>query len=384
MPVRVAATATARIAIESAARRTLKHRLAGWGRAADPTSIAPHPPLSLLARPENRRDVTPAPRILRPDPRVSARLHCTGEIEEAIGSVIAPLYRSLGELEHDPEDDTGDGSGDGCVHLWMFRDRRHIETEHLELHVHGPSVLEAEIRDRISRAWKADAPDHELVWISYRPSDVIFGGPPFQEDEGFRDGFTRALAIAGRRIAETFHSASEPLPFGRRQVVLWGLVLTGLQALALSAEQRSSYLRYHRDWLMRFPLMQQPDRDERMARLREHFDRRVAAMEGALESLRSAMGEPPEAGAEPAVPADADESERRWFQAIRTVHRVVLPLREGWDPRLDPWAERPEHAPLFKLFHIAANPLGLTLPEEAFTYHLLLRATALEMDSSAP
>lgn len=311
--------------------------------------------------------------MLQPDPQVSARLQHAGEIEVAVGRRIAPLYRSLGQLE----DPTGGGSR---LRLWIFRNRRENETEHLEVHVHGPSDLEAKIRDLISEAWKVDTPGHDLVWIPYRPSDLIFGGPPFQDDDEFRDGFTRALAIAGRRIAGTFESATEPLPFGRRQVVLWGLVLTGLRALSFSADHRSSYLRYHRDWLMRFPLLRQSDRDERMARLREHFDRRVGAMEGVLQSLRSAMGEPPDAGAESAPPEDADEFEREWFQAICSLHRVVLPLCEGWDPRQDPWAERPEHAPFFKVFHIAANPLGLTLPEEAFTYHLLLRAAELETD----
>lgn len=291
--------------------------------------------------------------------------------------MVAPLYRTLDQLGRDPGNELGDGTG---LHLWMYRNRRRVE--HLELHVHGPEALEAEIRDRISGACEPDPPasDHGLAWIPYRPSHLIFGGPPFQEDDGFRDAFTRGLALAGRRIAETVEAAGEPLAFGRRQVVLWGLVIPGLQALAFSAGDRSSYLRYHRDWLMRFPLMQLRDRDERVARLRDHFDQRVSRMEGALESLRSAMGAPPAAGTEPAPPEDADDSERRWFRSIRTLEQRVLPLCDQWDPQLDPWAERPEFAPFFKLFHIAANPLGLTLPEEAFAYHLLLRAAALETD----
>lgn len=339
----------------------------------------------------------PSPRTVRPDPRVSAHLHCTGEIEEAIRLVVAPLHRALDELGDDPTDDRQDGGG---PRLWMFRNHRPVE--HLELHVHGPAALEAEIRDHISEACEAffstrpaaadpeaeaarDAPppDRGLLWAPYRPSHVVFGGPPFQEDDGFRDGFTRGLAVAGRKIAETFEAAGEPLSFGRRQVVLWGLVIPGLQALALSAADRRSYLRYHRDWLMRFPLMQQPDRDERMARLREHFDQRATRMEDALASLRSAMGEPPAEGTEPGAPEDADESERGWFQSIRTLDRRVVPLCDRWDPEQDPWAERPRFAPFFKLFHIAANPLGLTLPEEAFTYHLLLRAVAPEPGSGA-
>ena len=45
------------------------------------------------------------------------------------------------------------------------------------------------------------------------------------------------------------------------------------------------------------------------------------------------------------------------------------------DDRLDPFAEDAAFNPLFKALHGLANQLGLKWLDEAYSYHLLLRAT---------
>lgn len=319
--------------------------------------------------------------ILPPEPAWSASLYCEGQLEEALREVLIPFRRTLAEAE-----------GEEPWGFWYLRYGR--GGEHLKLRFHGQESRarqarqalvaaaehylrsyhprpEAENRER-SQIPAIDAedelaathPDGSLLWTQYRRSHVTFGGPPLLQDDDYIAAMVRCLvASSDATLALVEQTSPEALTFARRHNTLLRRALDGLAALGLEPKRVRAYLTYHRNWLLRYVVIMGQGRPETAGNLLSRFNQRVNRMgEGreilwrATEPLRQPCGE--ERGGEATAPLEA---------LVALLEAAPFPTG-----RLDPFTEDPIFPPLFKLFHNAANQLGIGLPDEAYLYHSVL------------
>lgn len=316
---------------------------------------------------------------------MTANLYCEGLQDAALHGALAPFGARL--RAGDPE---------RAGFLWIVRYPK--GGEHLKVRIHAPAEREACLRDLLREtvdAWlatlpPADAerprqdapglpaidpedetdspwPDRSLVWTRYRRSHVSLGGAPFLADDGSVARLTSCLGagcavVLDALVPDSAGRVSDSL----RQTTLLQLLIGGLAAVGFGADERATYLAYHRDWLVRFSLKGGGDA-EKTRELLARFDQRAEQMGDALRALRdaaeSAWGAPP----------DRDD---RWQQALAELAGYVARFRGDPACRLDPFSEDPVFTPVFKVFHGTANQLGLGMLPEALTCHLLLRATA--------
>lgn len=329
-----------------------------------------------------------------PDPVLTANIYCSGGLDAVISGVAAPFWRAV--REHDP---------DGACYLWLLRYGRC--GEHLKIRLHGPrsgralfASLLANLADAFLSTRKppdgplrstdfaspidaedqaeADYLDRTFLWTEYRRSPVSLAGKPFILDDGYSAALTRCHGEACQEVIRAVAPyASGDLPQKLRQTTLLKLLVSGLAALGYSQQICLAYLAYHRDWLLRYlqarsnaELLQPGDFTEVLV----HFERRLGSMHPALVALgqtadhafHAAIGE--------------DPLYLAWQEAIQALHANVVGFRDSPDYHLDSFAADPTFVPIFKVFHGAANQLGLTLPDEAFLHHLLRASISLSAD----
>lgn len=324
------------------------------------------------------------------DPVATASLYCSGYLDEVIYSVVRPVWRDL--REHCPEP--------GC-RLWLLRYGR--GGEHLKVRLHGPerirplfeTLLEhtaqayftrpAASTERVTRAkWKSsppideedrtqeDHPDRILLWTTYHRSSVCLGGSLFLEDSHYVGLMTAALACGCEAMLTALDtSVTEGFTPSLRRSTLLGCLLAGTAGLDLGEDERTSYLAYHRDWLLRSASLQSRNRPgELLDRLDGQIDRSGAP----LEPLRKrALGQWLEEKTTEPGPETPQVSLRR---AVADLASYVRPFRGDPDYQMDPFSCNPIFTAGFKVLHGIANQLGLDLLNEALTYQLVLRATA--------
>lgn len=326
-----------------------------------------------------------------PDPVVTGSLYCSGCLDEVLLGVMVPFREALRKL------------GDEEVpYLWCVRYSR--GGEHLKVRVHAPPDRENAAREELERMaadflaaagpppegverrvrhdaipideedrTKTGPPDRTFLLTHYQKSPVSLGGEPFLSDDGYRARMTVCLARGCDQVLAAMAGQGQKLSHPHRQRLLFRAVLTGLGALLLPADQAASYLIYHRDWLIRFPLLRQGGNEEQANALLADLDRQADRAEPTLAVLRSA--------AEPMWKGEAADSaisplDAAWGRSLADLREHVATLCREPDSRLDPFAEDPTFNPLFKAFHGLANQLGLKWLDEAYAYHLLLRAAA--------
>lgn len=316
---------------------------------------------------------------------MTANLYCEALQDAALHGALAPVGARL--RTSDP---------DRAGFLWIVRYPR--GGEHLKVRIHAPAEQEACLREMLREAvdsWVAtlppavpeqprkDAPglpaidpedeasapwpDRSLVWTRYRRSHVSLGGGPFLTDDSYVARLTSCLGAGCVVVLD----ALAPAPSGRvsdglRQTTLLQLLIGGLAVMGFDAEERATYLAYHRDWLLRFSLKGGADA-ARTQEMLARFDQRAEQMGDALGALGEA--------AESAWGATPDR-EDRWQQALAELAVYVARFRGDPAYRLDPFTEDPVFPAVFKVFHGTANQLGLGMLPEALTHHLLLRATS--------
>jgi hypothetical protein len=322
---------------------------------------------------------------VHPDPVVTGSLYCSGALDQALLALV-PFRAFLREL--------GD---DELPYLWCVRYAR--GGEHLKVRVHGPADVEAAVRERlgktaedflaalgprpegVERRVRQDAfpidredrldegpPDRSFLFTHYEKSHVSLGGQPFLGDEGYRARMTACLARGCDQVLLALADQGQPLSHGQRQRVVFRAVLTGLAALSLPPSQAAAYLAYHRDWLIRFPLLRDGSGEERANGLLADLDRKAGAAEQTVTALRGV--------AEQLWRDPVAARESGWGRALAGLRQYVAGLCSEPDDRLDPFAEDPTFNPIFKALHGLANHLGLKWVDEAYAYHLLLRAAA--------
>jgi len=312
---------------------------------------------------------------MKPDPEWSANLYCAGRLEVVIRQVLVPLWHDL--TATDPL----------AVHsLWFLRYT--CLGEHIKLRLHGEARLASRARDLLSgyaqtcfanlepiertpddrhrppmdledRAPGTHA-DRDLIWTTYQRSAIVFGHKPLLSDDGYIDRFLACLRSGSALTLTAFTSATgESIPHRHRQATLLKLIAAGHAALFSPAE-RSAYAAYHRDWLIRYPLL---SRGARMEGVREVFSR--------FEAESSRLGAFTQDVLRRAVHSQESDGMSDWQRSLRELRDYLACFR--MDPAYwpDPYVEGPLFPCLFKLFHCLANQLGITPLNEGLAHHLV-------------
>lgn len=322
------------------------------------------------------------------DPVLSANVYANGRLDDLLLRCIADFWSGVRERHTDVDS-----------FLWFVRYRR--GGEHLKLRIHGPAALSSIYAEQLAAACQryfaslppdeeaesaepsrrgnyeippidpedqvtSDYPDRSLITTTYERSYVSLGGSPLLNDDLYVSRLTRFLGLSAERIlAELKLDQQGQVPHKQRQTRLLKTVIGALAGLDWNATRRLDYLKYHRDWLLRFSLLKALDRTQRSQELLERFATQTEAMsssKGPIErTLQKFWDRREEVDADPLgspLRALADYLER--FRGIR-------------DYDLDPFTNEPGFPGIFKALHGAANQLGLNMIDEAFTYHLLLQ-----------
>lgn len=322
------------------------------------------------------------PSLPAPDPALSANLYCAGRLDEVIHGCVAPFWREARA---------------GGARLRLARYLR--GGEHLKIRIHAPEEASADLHAALEGAAQSflaalgpapapderrrDAsppidledeapdnhPDRQFLWTHYRRSHVELGDRPFLDD----DAYVARMALCHAEAAEKVLAALQPdaqgsVPFRARQNTLLKAVVVAVASLGWGPEQRSDYLAYHRNWLLRFVLGQGRQGPELGAELVGRLDVGVKKLGPALDAYRKLTDAHFGVAAEPG-PEGPDAS---WRAAIRALDRHLAPFAGKPGYQIDPFAPHPTFPALFKVLHGLGNQLGLKPSDEAFAHHLLL------------
>lgn len=318
------------------------------------------------------------------DPLLTANVYAAGHLDALLAQSIVPFWRGVRERFPDAD-----------CRLWTMRYGR--GGEHLKIRVHAPPELEPELRASLTEyldgfldALAADPesierkpttqlapidaedrtselhPDRTWTWTQYGRSHVSFGGEPLVDDDLYADRFADCLAAGCERVLEGFANAELPLGLGQRQRFLLSALLEGLAALELTNEEAARYLTYHRDWLIRYPLLKSGAGPEKAGEIVDRLHARSTQMGSMIDALRDALS---------GAPGLADAG-NPWTKSLRALALYVRQFADNPDYQLDPFTDGPLFPSIFKVFHGLANQLGLKMLDEAFAHHLLRQAAS--------
>jgi hypothetical protein len=326
------------------------------------------------------------------DPILSASVYCSGRLCEVIQHLVAPFwaeYRSRSSLR--------------TAYVWVMRYARC--GEHLKIRVHGAwsearllrellTSAQAEYLARLQPALPGDAPkstpqvppidvedravedypDRTFLWTAYLRSPLSLGDEPFLQDDSYLELLTRCLAcgteiLLARLTVGPEGRCSYPL----RRAIFLNALFSGLSSFRGSDRERSLYLLYHRDTLLRYLRRRGnwSSNSETMERVLARMDlqaERDPGREDLAKTLRR------HEGADAAWHWQADLA--AWRSALCTLEQYVAPMLGDPAWFVDPLADRPLFPVLFKVFHGFANQIGLNTVNEAFLFHLMAGVTA--------
>jgi Lantibiotic biosynthesis dehydratase C-term len=340
-------------------------------------------------------DLKAAPEFFA-DPVLTASIYCTGLLDAALFRAVRPFWRTF-QAENP----------DSRCFLWVMRYGR--GGEHLKVRVHGPEGLRSRLREILGekasaflsslpqpklpaekRGWgrtpaidaedsvMEDHPDRTVLWTTYGRSHVTMGGEPFLSDDRYAALFTRCLARSSEIVLSLEPGEDGMLPFKARHNTLLKALVAALAISDLSPEQRLDYIKYHRDWLLRFVLPKDRMAEaEPLEQLLRSFEIRVQQMGRTLRALRnSSLAEWRKT--RPAL-LQAEDTFTAWQRALADLMDYVSPFRDDPACILDPFATDVLYGPLFKLLHSFSNQLGNNLANEALVHHVLLRTGDLSI-----
>lgn len=233
-----------------------------------------------------------------------------------------------------------------------------------EIRRNRPSSPPIDIDDEAS----VDYPDRSLRWSGYRRSHVSLGPKSLLRDDAYVARITTALARGAALVLEmtTLNDNGQIAGSARQRALLRGLI-AGLAATGFTQAERTEYLAYHRDWLVRFSTADEAGEVQARAGLDRQVDRVDTTLRQLARMVSAEWGEPVER---------RDSVEGCWQDAIAELCTWADGLR-GTGPSPDPYTENRAFPLVFKAFHGMANQVGLDMLNEAFLHHLLLHATEL-------
>lgn len=326
-----------------------------------------------------------------PDPVLCANVYCSGQLCDVAARLVAPFWR-----EYRSRQDTRSS------YLWFLRYARC--GEHLKIRLHAPLseapllrelllVAQAEYFSRpapqlpASRRKStptappidaedraaADYPDRTFLWTEYGRSPVSLGYRPYLNDDQFCALLTHCLGAGAEIVLDRIESGPDgECPYSLQREIWRDALLAGLLAIPFSAHDRTLYLLYHRDCLLRY--LRKKNRwatgAVAMARVLSQLERQPGRPELREELARATAerwaphGPPP-----PGTTLDA------WWGALRALSEYVLPLLDDPSYHVDPFADSAAFPLFFKVFHGLANQVGLDPLNEAFLYHSLVDVT---------
>jgi hypothetical protein len=315
------------------------------------------------------------------DPTLSANIYAEKLLDDVFSSLILPLSRDLKEALqfHD------------CS-LWTMRYR--CRGEHLKLRLHvAPDhhhivkqLLEHRSREYflaisslplatlpvsagrapaldVEDQYPTPATDRTLLWTTYRRLPVSLPGSPWVEDNAFVERACRALASGCGLFLAAVASGFDRPPAARQQFLSTSLI-AGLRALGFTGSQSAAeYLRYHRDWLLRFFIAESAE--ER--RMLSQFNALAVRDHRIVEKLSADLA---------GYQADNTHHVERnlWSAALSELAGYMAGFSGRADYLIDPFASDVSFAPVFKVFHGLANQAGVLPLQEAYVHHLLLTA----------
>jgi hypothetical protein len=200
---------------------------------------------------------------------------------------------------------------------------------------------------------------------------MVLGSAPLLDDDRYAALFTTCLGRACDLILDWLElEDGGTVSFRSRQGILLALLSGGLAAAFPSEEERACHLIYHRDWLVRSPVLYTRGRMEKARAILDRFDQEAERMgPAALESLNDVVAGNGDL-------EDDEPAEAAWRRSVAELRAYLEPLQGDPAYDLDPFVEGPLHPCLFKLFHCIANQVGLTALNEALTWHLLVNAAS--------
>lgn len=205
-----------------------------------------------------------------------------------------------------------------------------------------------------------DHPDRDLLWTTYKRSLTILGRKPLLSDDGYVLRFTACLRIGCALVLAVFASPNEgPIPHRRRQAALLKLIASGHAAL-FSSTERIAYAAYHRDWIIRYPLLA---KGVRAGEAREAFS--------LLEKESSRLGSFTQDVLRRAMNSQEIDGISAWQRSLCELRDYLEPFRGDPVYWPDPFVEGPLFPCLFKVFHCMANQLGITPLNEGLAHHIV-------------
>ncbi|MEM9655665.1 MAG: hypothetical protein AAGA65_26500 [Actinomycetota bacterium] len=293
-------------------------------------------------------------------PSIAIDFSCPGRLDVALHELVEPCGKEWQETV----------GGD----FWFLRDTRGRDV--LRLRLHSPdreaSAFEAmwtKLVERFATAHShgSDGEARAVRWTSVdpEPGPLVFGAGSFADDERYRRHVVDCLIAGSRTVLSNLPSSPTESPSISPQSLLARATTgcIGAASCVFGDLDPTTYLRYHRDTVLRSLVRKQADPSAKLVALIEQFDRRAASNSTILDSLAalwSAAGD-----IETSPLAD-------WRKAVDGVSSRLVKAALLDDP--EPFAEHAGFEPAFRLLHALANQLGIDRLNEALAIHLMLRA----------
>jgi len=283
---------------------------------------------------------------------VTAELGCTAACGQLLRSVVVPYCRD--------------------VHSRLARSKTGGAAFRLE----WPTVDVAKLRLHLS------VPSNRLEWAktllmeascAAGEGTVEFAVPGWPRGEStdhpFESGrlltqLETCLACSTEIHLDAAGSMPRALSYGERQHLLLAMILSAGATAFSDLSSRRRFHEFHRDWLIRYPVLQGG-----------HGMSKVVELFGILETHVERMGSPKIGDLAARVRgAVARRLHVRWSSQIRILAQTLARRDTARPFHLDPFASGLTFPALFRLLHAVARQLGVALLDEALLHHLVLRA----------
>lgn len=315
-----------------------------------------------------------------PDPLITASVYCEGYSDSLLDKVVRPFRQSLETV-------------DPVAFIWTSRFG--ARGEHVKFRIHADIEQEEYLRTLLAEGLEAflaslpkaatvsqkqygsfpaidpeDAgpgrqPDRSWQWTTYHRSPFVLGAEKLTKDDRLVGLFTHAqAAITDVVLTHLAPNHAEPGFATHRQTVFLRLVLASLAALCFDHDGRDSYLRHHRDWLIRYLVAKRKSGDVTLETMLDQYEQRVAAKQNTVHAVRRNIE------ATESAPS-RDEMFTAWQERLTNFFGHAVNYRGHPEYDLDPYTDDYAFLPLFKLLHGAANQFGLKIPHELYVYQLL-------------